>query len=567
MQCGRNGRHVTCAASARGIAAHRFYLQYTGIFTKTLLKGCPVQAIQAHRLTDPVPDKNAAPAVDAKAAQDGDNGDIAKLAKGGRTNFFGFLLRLAARLPFLFIAGRLYGPEALGRFAYAILIVELAAQLATLGLRRGLAEQLSRTERPHVHVVFDGLLVSAIASAAAALLLIAFPQAMFPNSEINGFDRFLPLVILFIAGSDVALAALAYRYDIASTVRARAVIEPWTISIAAGALYFYSARDGLILSYVLSMLAAFVASIWPLLKSYGVPHGWRPKPVQLFQITRQNVPLAAADAVEWGSRRLDLFILGLFASPAIVGIYWAAQQVASLPQKLKTSFDPILGPVITRNLKENRLKEIAKQVGQVGFWIIAIQAGIGLALGIPGEGVMGLIGPEFVGGAVALAFLLAAEVVAATAVVSESVLVYVARHRNLMISLSMLTLQAILSVAFIMVARAYGLDGPYYAAAVALALMVALGFASVVKAVLLSRILGAPVNGWRWALVWAAAVATVVGWLFTQYLPEWAELAIGIPVILGLYGWIIWRRGFGEEDRELFRMRKRDDAAYPDSRD
>jgi len=32
--------------------------------------------------------------------------DIALLAKGGRTNVFGFLLRLAARLPFLFIAGR-----------------------------------------------------------------------------------------------------------------------------------------------------------------------------------------------------------------------------------------------------------------------------------------------------------------------------------------------------------------------------------------------------------------------------------------------------------------------------
>ena len=35
--------------------------------------------------------------------------DIAALAKGGRTNFFGFLLRLAARMPFLFIAGRFYG--------------------------------------------------------------------------------------------------------------------------------------------------------------------------------------------------------------------------------------------------------------------------------------------------------------------------------------------------------------------------------------------------------------------------------------------------------------------------
>ena len=44
-----------------------------------------------------------------------DEKDIQALAQGGRTNVFGFMLRLAARIPFLFIAGRLYGPEALGR--------------------------------------------------------------------------------------------------------------------------------------------------------------------------------------------------------------------------------------------------------------------------------------------------------------------------------------------------------------------------------------------------------------------------------------------------------------------
>ena len=58
--------------------------------------------------------------------------DLAALARGGRINFLGFCVRLAARLPFLFIAGRVYGADALGRFAYAILIVEFAAQLATL---------------------------------------------------------------------------------------------------------------------------------------------------------------------------------------------------------------------------------------------------------------------------------------------------------------------------------------------------------------------------------------------------------------------------------------------------
>ena len=484
--------------------------------------------------------------------------DIAALARGGRTNILGFLLRLAARLPFLFIAGRWYGADTLGRFAYAVLVVEFAAQLATLGLKRGLAGALTQTERPHSHVVTDAMVVTLVAALFAAGLLVAIPQAMFPNSGINGLDRLLALIVIAVAGSDVALAACAYRFDIGATVRARSIIEPWAISIGAFAFAFYSTRDGLILSYVLSMVAAFAASIIPMTRHYGIPYGWRPDAGRLWRLARRNLPLAAADGVEWGSRRLDMAILGLFVSPAVIGIYYVAQQVASLPQKLKTSFDPILGPVITRNLAEGNLAAIARQVSQVGFWIIAAQAGIALALGIPGEAVMGLVGPHFVGGTGALAFLLLAEVVAATAVVSESALVYIARHRNLMISLFMIGLQAALSFALIVLARDMGLSPLTVAAAPALALCLALGVGALVKARLLSHLLGASVNAWRWPLLGASGVACLVGTAFVA-LParfEWVELVFGVATILAVYGFVIWRWGFGPDDRALFRSQK-----------
>jgi O-antigen/teichoic acid export membrane protein len=494
-------------------------------------------------------------------AGDRPDDDIAALAKGGRTNFFGFLLRLAARLPFLFIAGRYYGPELLGRFAYAVIVIELAAQLATLGLKRGLAQQLAHSDRPHVCVVYDGILAAFIASAAASAVLMLFPQLMFPSGEIHGADWLLPLVIFGIAGADIALAALAYRHDVASTVQVRAIVEPWTISIAAGALIFLSSRDGLIIAYVVSVAAGLATAFWRLYRSYGLPEGWRPNPAGLLGVARQNVPLAAADAIEWGSRRLDIAILGLFVAPYYVGVYYVAQQVASLPQKLKTSFDPILAPVITQKLAEGDKAAVARQVRQVGFWIIAAQAGIGLSLGIPGEAVMGVIGPEFVGGTAALAFLLAAEVVAATAAVSEGALVYVARHRNLIISLVMIVTQALLTVVFIV--SLDELQWPadadsrqaFQAAGAAIALTIALGLASILKANLLSRLLGAPVQGWRWPLVWAAAAAILVGYGFTA-LPrafEWAELVVGVPLILLTFGIVIWNRGFTSEDRALFR--------------
>ncbi|MCB2047547.1 MAG: lipopolysaccharide biosynthesis protein [Novosphingobium sp.] len=481
--------------------------------------------------------------------------DIAAIARGGRTNFFGFFLRLAARIPFLFIAGRAaeYGPDALGRFASALVVIELTAMLCTLGEKRGLAQRLSESDEHPANVVADGTLVALVTSSALALFFWLVPEPMFPGGTYSEIDRLMVIAIPPLALTEIWLAALAYRFNIGATVRARAVVEPWTLSIMAGVMIFVAPTSGLSVAYIVSIFAAALTAVVPFLKTYGLPKGWRPHPGALGRLTLRSLPIAGADAIEWGTRRIDILILGFFASPAAVGVYYVAQQVASLPQKLKTSFEPILGPVITRRLKERDFPAIAKQVCQVGFWIIAAQAGIALALGIPGEGVMGLIGPEFVGGTGALALLLAAEVVAATAVVSEAALIYMARVRNVLVSIATITLQALLTVAGILLVEWAGLGELFRAAAAALALALALAFASLVKSRMLSRMLGEPVNNWRWALVWAAAPAVLVGWFATRFLPEWAELLFGIPAILGIYGWVIWNRGFGPEDRVLFR--------------
>lgn len=485
--------------------------------------------------------------------------DIAALAKGGRTNILGFLLRLAARMPFLFIGSRVYGAAVLGRYAYAILVVEFAAQLATLGLKRGLAESLAHEDRPHAHIVADALFICLLGCSAVVALLMIVPEVMFPSSGINGSDRLFPLVIFAIAIADVALAACAFRYDIAATVRARSIIEPWTISIAAGAFYFYSQRDGLILSYAAAMIAALIASLWPMLRHYGLPRGWTPHPARLWRMARHNLPLAAADAIEWGTRRLDFAILGLFAAADVAGIYYVAQQVASLPQKLKTSFEPILGPVISRNVAIGNLGAIARQVSQVGFWIVAAQLGIALALGIPGEALMGLFGAKgaFVGGTAALAALLAAEVLAAPAVVSEAALVYLARHKNILISLATIGLQGVLTVAAIIIGTDLGLAPLAGAALPAIVLALVLALAAIAKCLLLGSITASRIRIWRASLVIAGLTGAVVGIGFTA-LPhslEWVELVFGIPAILASYCAVIWFVGFGAEERELFRKR------------
>src|SRR3546814_7008135 len=95
---------------------------------------------------------------------------------------------------------------------------------------------------------------------------------------------------------------------------------------------------------------------------------------------------------------------------------------------------------------------------------------------------MGLVGPHFVAAIVILAVLLSAEVVAATAAVSQAGLVYVARHSNLMVSLMVVDIQIALSFAMILAARDDQLPAVVAAAALAVAQLVALVLASVLKA-------------------------------------------------------------------------------------
>ena len=495
------------------------------------------------------------PAIEPVTPGDGRD-DMEALAKGGKTNVFGFLLRLLARLPFLFIAGRLYGEDAVGRFASALVVVELVALVCSMGEKRGLAQRLTEGGENKTALVYDGLLLAFLLSGLAAAFFYAVPAPLFPSGQYTELDRLIVLAIPGYALTEIVLAAQAYRYDIATTVKARAVVEPWTISIVAGIFFFLPtvSQSGLALAYLVSIYAGLLTGAFFFVRSYGWPRGWRPSLSRMTRLSTRATPLAVADAIEWGTRRVDIFILGLFAAPAAVGVYYMAQQIASLPQKLKTSFEPILGPVITKNLAVKNYAAIARQVCQVGFWIIAAQTGIALALGVPGEAVMGLIGPAFVGGTGALAFLLAAEAVAATAVVSEAALVYMARVRNLWISVATIAFQALLTIVLIVLVERLGYGEPFKAAAAALSLMIALGLASAVKARLLARLLGEKINIWRWALVWAAAAGTVVGFAAT-FLPEWAELLFGIPAILGAYGVVIWKRGFGEDDRLLFRRR------------
>lgn len=442
------------------------------------------------------------------------------------------------------------------------------AQLATIGLKRGLADALAREAAPHADTVADAVLLGLLLAAAGAGLLLLWPVLVFPSGAITPLDRLFPLVALAVAVSDISLAALAFRHDIAAQVRARSIIEPWTLTlIAVPAFYLVGRSEGLLVAYAASMIAAVAASLWPCARTFGRPRRWRPSGARLWSLARDNAPLAGADLADWGSRRLDFFILGRFASPEVVGIYFVAQNIASLAAKLKNSFDPILAPLLATAIAAGDQPSVAAHVRQVAFWVLSAQFAVVLALGMTARASLGLFGPAFASGAAVLALLLTVELLASQGAVAEAALIYLKRRTNLAIALAGLVLQAALTLAF--VAR----FGPLAAAG---GLAAAVFAVSIAKSAVLARALRAPVSGWRPALLVAAAGAFAVG-LAVQRVPAWLiavraslgfgpgratalaevlQLSVGLVAILGTFAALIWTLGFKGPDRLLFRARK-----------
>ncbi len=470
--------------------------------------------------------------------------DLAALARGGRTNFAGFVLRLIARIPFLVIGARFYGPEALGIFAYATLVAEFAAAACVLGLKRGMAAEMAARRDDQAAALLDGLVAALLAALAVAGLLAAFPALMTPAGQ-PPVTRWLALTVPLIVLADVTLAGLAFRHRIGAQVRARSVVEPWTLSLAAGVLAFtaLATGEGLILAYIVSLVAAAIASAVPAIQLFGWPPRWRPRPRVWLGIARRNLPLAGAELVDWTVRRLDLFLLARLAGTEVVGIYYVAQQVATLAGKIRITFDPILAPLLTTALKDCRPEAAAAHIRQVGFWVLALQIPVVLALGLAGEGVLGLFGPAFAAGALILALLLTAELAAASSGVNEAALVYASPRTNLAIALGSVAVQAALTLWWV----------PMFGGAGAAAgLLAALTLAAAARQLRLRGCLGHPIGFWRWPLFAAGAAAFAAGYLL-RALPEAWHMAIGIPAVLFIFGALVWRLGFRTSDRALFR--------------
>ncbi|MFL6858572.1 MAG: lipopolysaccharide biosynthesis protein [Allosphingosinicella sp.] len=385
------------------------------------------------------------------------------ILRGAQATAAGFAARLAARLLFLFVAGRLYGPAPFGAYVLAVAAVELAVSVGSLGMKKIVFQRLDEGgERPRGHVLLDAALLVALASGALAAAMMAAALLLPERALPDGAGRALFVLAPMVAGQsllDLFLAATRWRHAIRFEVVARSLIEPWALLAGAATAWALGlGAYGLLAGYWCGTLAALAYAGWGARDVLGGVRlaAWRPRRAVLAETLRLSAANTATDLLNALYTRVDIWLVGLMLGAGPAGVYGMARQVAVPIRQVRQSFDGLLIPLVARTLGARGSRGSGEALGSATRLILALQLPMLVAILAAGRPVLGWLGHGFEQAYWPLLALAAAEAIQAAFSIGDLVFVYLRPRLGLWLTLA--SIAAGIVLALLLIPR-WGLEG------------------------------------------------------------------------------------------------------------
>ena len=505
-------------------------------------------------------------AVEKAAGTAKDNKDI---AKGARANFFGFILRMGSRLPFLILAVALFEEELYGRYNYTITIIEICAAFATFGFKRSIFKFIHDDAYKDKYTI-EQVMVSALLSSVLVGIIFCsliifgaeFLAWVFDYPEmVVGLKALAPMIII-ITALDVILAGTRATRKMRYEVISRSLVEPY-ILLGAMLLFFYMGYTtfGLMMAYVVALIAALIYAIWGFchLYSFKKTIATRPDLTLMKKLMRFSGPTAFHDLALLIFMRMDIFAVKFFFSEAVLGVYTIAQQFATSVEKIYQSFYPILAPVMAKNLVEKDFKTVENQMIMVSRWILMIQSILVILCIFYGSVIFEAILPAdtepslILMGGMVLFFLMAGETINGGFGIADLPVIYRSPLFNPVISLAMIPVYILLTYLF----TEYTDYGPI---GVAIALCSTYFLMNMIRVMVIKKLFSISLISFRvFKVIIAALVTTGIFKMLKDYLP--IDLNNGLGIVAGvvllfiIYGLSLLLIAMEKKDMEKLKAR------------
>ncbi len=303
--------------------------------------------------------------------------DATDLARGVMVSVLGIVGK-ASRVLFLLFAAHFYGKTVLGLYFLSWSTAEVVAKISRFGLDRSLIRELSsRGISPRSLVLFHVSLGAGLGiGVMLGLVALADPIAVhvFNQPELAGLIRLASLTIPVLTILEVFLAAIRAFKIMRFDAYIRGGVEPFVLLGLAGALYPLGwGAETLILAQTGAFVAAAVAAVIALRRVFkrNATHEHRQlHRADCGRIVKFSWPLAAVDTLTFLGYKTDLFLVGVFLQPAMVGVYGVVVELISLIKRARQAFEPILAPLTAQLVHANDRKRLVRSYGLATRWLL-----------------------------------------------------------------------------------------------------------------------------------------------------------------------------------------------------
>ena len=433
--------------------------------------------------------------------------DRRDLRRGAAQILSGFGVRIFARILLLLFVARAYGVESFGRLGEVIAIVEIAAALATFGLNKTLLGELEKqnsSEARAQSIAEAMLLVVLLSLLAMAILWSAWPL-VFSGSMSSA--RFVLIAIPMIAVAEIATTATRHLRTIVWDTLVKAVIKPWSFLLLAVLAHVWSSPSALHLSSEQALLMAYSGSLFlsALVAFLGLTHAYdaaifMPQRASLagsLALAKRSWKIGLNETGVFAFRRVDIILLALVAGPGTTGVYYAAQQIGTIVEKIRYLFEPMLAPIIAQS---KSLSAIGYHLRRLCLIIFTVQLAIVAVVATFGEPILAWLGSGFALGLPVVLAVLAGEVADGSFGLCELPMAY--RHPAWPVRTVLLAL-AVEAVLIWLLAEQFGALGAALGFAASMVLLAGM------RIFLVYRLYGARVVGFGHGVVLVIAIAII----------------------------------------------------------
>jgi len=259
-----------------------------------------------------------------------------------------------ARLGLLALMGRMLGAEGLGIWSIVLVVNGFCMFLANTGMKGYGTYIVAKGDHQPGELLVRAMPINIVGSLLAFALSIGFLKLLNYKDSIVLGAAIVNATLIFDSLLITMTGIFNGKQQMGKTGILNLLTQSFLLALGVPGLLYFKSVTVLFVALSLSKLILFFIALVMFRRSFGkLPWqywGWSSS----VKIGRKAFPFAMQNFVNQGFNRVDILILSLFLTEAVVGMYNACIVIALRLNSLIRPFNTSLFPVLTESFETNR---------------------------------------------------------------------------------------------------------------------------------------------------------------------------------------------------------------------